>query len=135
MLVLRISSMLALVLACVLLLAAGVRFYTDPGTGRVQDIPPVVEKFAETGRGSARRGCDLSSGRTSGDSCRLSESSPERRRIVGPGIHDGLGAVSFSSGSGGAAQTPCDKLLPGSAGQVDGPGLRTPLRLRRISDG
>jgi hypothetical protein len=53
MLVLRISSMLALVLACVLLITAGIRFHDDPRAGRVQDIPPLAEKLAEARGGAA----------------------------------------------------------------------------------
>ena len=53
MLVLRISSMLALVLACVLLITAGIRFHDDPRAGRVQDIPPIAEKLAKARGGAA----------------------------------------------------------------------------------
>lgn len=54
MLALRISSMLALVLACVLLIAAGVRFYGDPRIAQMRNIPAALEQFAEAGPGSAR---------------------------------------------------------------------------------
>ncbi len=53
-LALRISSILALVLGCIVLVVAGVCWWSDnPRTVRAQDIPDAVDRIAHADRGSA----------------------------------------------------------------------------------